>query len=143
MAYYDALIAKWATLTPGTTAAKLAQINALTVTTGIPLPCILKPSQILNACVAADLIGLSAANIGLVQLLLTGELVDASNGTTIRSVFQTLFAGKTTTLAQLGALVTPFDSPTIPWWQGTIAQGGGGLSSPVSSSDLAAAGGLT
>jgi hypothetical protein len=31
MAYYDAFVTKWATLAPGTTAAKLAALNALTV----------------------------------------------------------------------------------------------------------------
>lgn len=138
MAYYDALIAKWATLTPGTTAQKLAQINALTVSN--PQKAMLAPSTILNACVAVDLEALTAAQVALFALLLAGTSIDCSAGTAIRAVAQNLFAGKTQTLANLGALVSPFDNATLPWWQATVAQGGGGLSSPVSQGDLTAAG---
>lgn len=143
MAYYDALITKWATLTPGTTAAKLAQINTLIVATGVPIKAILTPSQILNACVAADIASLTPAQVALLTLLLQGSTVDGSQGTTVRAGIQAIFAGKTQTLTNLGALVAPFDSPTLPWWQATVAQGGGGLSSPVSLNDLGSAGGLT
>lgn len=138
MAYYDALIAKWGTLS-GTTQSKLDQINALTVT----LPAtkaLLTPSSILNACVFADLAGLTQLQVLQLTLLLSGSLVDASAGTPIRLGIQTLFSGKTTTLQNLAALVAPYDSPTALWWQATVAQGGGGLSSPVSQADLSAAG---
>ena len=142
MAYYDSLVAKWATLTPGTTAQKLTQINALTVT--LPsISAILSPSKILNACVFADLAALTQLQLSQLTLLLAGSSVDASAGTPIRLGIQTLFAGKTTTLANLGALVAPYDAPAMLWWQATVAQGGGGLSSPVSSTDLQAAGGLS
>jgi hypothetical protein len=100
----------------------------------------LTPSAILNACVAADLNGLTVANLTLMQLMLQGQIVDASAGTAIRAVFQLIFAGKTTTLNQLAALVAPYDNATIPWWQATIAQGGGALNSPVGVGDLAATG---
>ena len=139
MAYYTALMSKWATLTPGTTQQKLAQINALTVT----LPSIkanLSPSSILNACVFADLAALTQLQVSQLTLLLAGSQVDASAGSSIRLGIQTLFAGKTTTLANLGTLVAPYDSPTAPWWEATVAQGGGGLSSPVSIDDANAAG---
>lgn len=141
MAYYDALITKWATLMPGTTAAKLAQINALTVPKGSPNPAILTPSQILNACVSADIAALTTAQITLLTLLLQGGTVDASSGTTVRAGIVAIFTGKPS-LTNLAALVAPFDSPTIPWWQAAVAQGGGGLSGPVSGGDLAGAGGL-
>lgn len=114
MAYYDALITKWATLTPGTTAQKLAQVNALTVT-GSPLRAFLTPSAILNAIVASDLAALTATQVSFLTLILQGSQVDASQGTTVRAAIQTIFAGKTTTLSQLGALVAPFDSPTVLW----------------------------
>src|ERR1035437_7890717 len=127
MADYTALIAKWATLTPGTTAQKLAQINTLTVPRGSVLPAILTPSQIINACLAADIASLTPAQVTLFTLLLQGSQVDASVGTTVRAGIVTIFSGKATTIAQLTALVAPFDSPTIPWWQATVAQGGGGL----------------
>lgn len=143
MAYYDALVAKWPTLTPGTTAQKLAQLNALTVATGAPARCILTPSQIINACLPADLATLTTAQVTLLTLLLAGSQVDASQGTTVRAGVQAIFAGKAQTLAQLGALVAPFDTPIVPWWQGTLAQNGGALNGPVGLSDIAAAGGLT
>jgi hypothetical protein len=140
MAYYDALVAKWATLT-GTTQSKLTQINALTV--AAQQKAILSPSAILNACVFADLASLTQLQVSQLTLLLAGTSIDASVGTSIRAGIQALFAGKTTTLANLAALVAPYDNATIPWWQATVAQGGGGLSSAVSASDLVAAGNLT
>ncbi len=144
MSYYDPLIAKWATLTPGTTQQKLAQLNALTVQTLSQGKALLNPSDIINAIVPADLAALTQLQVLILTLLLSGSQIDASKGTTIRAAFQTLFAGKATTLANLLALVNGVDAPvTIPWWQATVAQGGGGLNSSVNSNDLAAAGGLS
>jgi hypothetical protein len=137
MAYYDALIAKWGTLT-GTTAQKLTAVNALTV--AAPQKVMLSPSMIINACVFSDLAGLTQLQVSQLALLLSGSTIDASVGTSIRSGIQALFAGKTQTLANLAALVAPYDNATIPWWQATVAQGGGGLSSLVSQGDLTAAG---
>ncbi len=116
MAYYDAMISKWNTLGAGTTAQKLAALNAATAT-GTAQKAILAPSQILNAIVFSDLAALTQLQITQLTLLLAGSQVDASAGTPIRLGIQALFAGKNTTLAQLGALVAPFDSPTVPWWQ--------------------------
>lgn len=137
MAYYDALITKWATLSPGTTAQKLAVLNAITVAKGSANPAILTPSQIVNACVPADIASLTTAQVTLLTLLLQGSAVDASAGTTVRAGVIAIFTGKVTTLSQLAALVAPFDNPTIPWWQSA------GLSGQVSLADLAAAGNLT
>src|ERR1700681_3567899 len=109
MAYYTALITQWATLTPGTTAAKLAQINGLTVA-GPTGKAVLAPSQILNAIVFADLAALTQLQVSQLTLLLAGSSVDASVGSTIRLGIQALFAGKATTLANLGALVSPLDT---------------------------------
>lgn len=143
MATYDALIAKWATLTPGTTQAKLAQINALTVAFGSPQKAVIAPSAILNAILFADLAALTQLQVTQLTLLLQGDQIDASVGTSIRAGIVALFAGKAQTLANLGALVAPYDTPMVPWWQAPVASNGGGLSSPVSIADLAAAGGLT
>lgn len=136
MAYYDALITKWATLTPGTTAAKLVQLNAMTVA-ALQQKAILSPSSILNAVVFADLAALTQLQVTQLTLLLQGSTIDASVGTSIRAGIQALFAGKTTTLANLGALVAPFDNPTSPWWQAN------GYTGPFSTPDLEAAGNLT
>lgn len=142
MAYYDALIAKWGTLT-GTTQQKLDAINAATVTLSTPKPAILSPSDVINAIVPADLASLTTAQVTLLGMVLSGSTVDASAGTTVRAAVAAIFSGKTTTLSQLSALVSKYDNPVVPWWQATVAQGGGGLVAPVQPSDLAAAGGLT
>ena len=154
MAYYTALIAAWngatqpptgvagTALTGLTTANKLIAVNGWTVA-GEAQKAILIPSTILNAILFADLAALTQLQVTQLTLLLAGSSVDASSGTSIRAGIQALFASKATTLANLAALVAPFDSPKILWWQATVAQGGAGLSSPVSANDLAAAGGLT
>jgi hypothetical protein len=136
MAYYDALIAKWATLTPGTTAAKLTQINALTEP-GPTRRALLAPTDILNSIVFADLAALDQLALQRLTLMMSGSTVDVSVGTPTRIGMQQLFAGKTQTLQNLGALVAQFDNATIPWWQSA------GYTSPISEGDLAAAGGLT
>lgn len=149
MAYYTALVNAWnsvtqppagvtgSALTAGmTTAQKLAAVNAWTVATGVPIQAIFTPSQVLNACAAADLNALTTAQVGLLSLLLAGGSVDASQGKPIRAQVQTIFAGKATTLANLAALVASYDSPRQLWWQAN------GYTSPISTDDLVAAGGL-
>jgi len=131
MAYYDALKAKWATLS-GTTAQKFAALSIATVAQ--PAPAILTPSQILNACVFADLAGLTQLQVSQLSLLLSGGSVNASIGSAIRLGIQTIFAGKTQTLANLSALVAPFDNATIFWWQSA------GYARPMDMGDIAAAG---
>jgi hypothetical protein len=133
VAYYDALVAKWATLGAGTTAQKLTALNALTAT-GSPQKAILSPSSILNAIVFADLAALTQLQVSQLTLLLAGNDIDASQGTPIRAGIQALFAGKTATLNNLGALVAPFDAPTIPWWQSA------GYPRPFDIGDISAAG---
>lgn len=142
MAYYDALIAKWATLAPGTTAEKLAAINALTVT-GPAIPMIIKTHQIYNLIVASEFAALTAANQQLIRDILNMGEVDASPGTKVRAMVVARFPNGTATFTALAALAAKYDTPSIPWWQGTVAQGGGGLTQPVYPSDLVAAGGLS
>lgn len=146
MAYYTALINAWdAGMVPngvtgsaltGTTAQKLALINAWTVA-ATPQKVIIAPSAILNAVVFSDLAALTQLQVTQLTLLLAGSFVDASIGTSIRAGIQALFAGKTQTLVNLGALVAPFDSPSEPWWQAN------GYTSPFTEADLTAAGGLS
>lgn len=143
MAYYDALITKWATLNPGTTAAKLAQINALTVT-GAAIPMIVPSYEIYECIDPTEFTALSAANQTIVRDILGMGTVNGSPGTKTRARIVALFtnASGPTRLA-LAALAAKYDTPQIPWWQGTVAQGGGGLTQPVYLSDLEAAGGLS
>lgn len=131
MAYYDALIAAWPSLN-GTTAQKLAAANAATVSS--PKKAILEPSAILNSIVFADLAALTQLQVSQLTLLLSGTTVDASINTPIRLGIQALFAGKTTTLANLGTLVAPYDNAVIPWWQAN------GYSRPFDMGDITAAG---
>lgn len=131
MAYYDALIAKWATLS-GTTAQKLAAINALTI--AAPQPAIVEATAIVNAIAPTDFAALTQLQVSQLTLILSGGTVNGSPGTTTRLAFQTIFAGKATTLANLAALVAPFDSATIPWWQAN------GYGAAISSYDVGLAG---
>ena len=132
MAYYDAFIARWATLNPGTTAAKLAQLNAQTVT--VNNKALLQPSDIINAIVFADLVALTQLQVSQLTLLLQGSSIDASAGTSIRAGIQALFSGKATTLSNLAALIAPFDNVNIPWWESA------GYTRPFVLADCTAAG---
>jgi hypothetical protein len=95
---------------------------------------ILPPSAILNAVVFADLAALTQLQVSQLTLLLAGNSVDASAGTSIRQGIQQLFAGKTQTLNNLSSLVAPYDSPKVPWWQGNSYAG------PINANDATAAG---
>lgn len=134
MADYAALRTQWGGLS-GTTDQKLATVNALMVQTAAAGIAQLTPSQILNAIVFADLGALTQLQLLQLTLLLQGNLIDVSKGTVIRAALQTLFAGKTTTLANLAALVATADQPlTIPWWQSN------GFPEPIGRGFLVAAG---
>lgn len=141
MVYYDALVAKWATLTPGTTAVKLAQINAITVT-GAAVPMIIPSYMIYNLLDPAEFTALTAANQALVRDLVNMGTVDGSPGKPARARMVAIYPSGTTRTA-LNALAATYDSPPIPWATATIAQGGGGLTGPVGTNDLIAAGNLT
>lgn len=140
--YYAPLVAKWPSIVGASTALKLVAINVLTVQISAKKP-MLSPTDIVNCIDFADLMGLTLLQLGQLQVLLTATQIDVSIGSPTRLGLQTLFSGKSATLANITALVDPYDKPTMLWWQATVAQGGGGLTSPVSIDDLAAAGGLT
>ena len=141
MAFVDVLIAAWTNPTqppPGvirsaltglTTTQKLAAVNAWAVAT--PKPALLDTSKIINAILPADFTALTALQLQQMQFLLQGRgIVDASPGTTIRAVFSTIFASKPTTLANLTALVAPFDNATTNW----VAANGGPV--PIGPAEL-------
>lgn len=141
MAYYDALITKWGTLS-GTTASKLAQINALTVA-GAAVPMIVPTYSIYNLINSAEFGALTAANQQLVRDILGMGTVDAGAGTAVRARIVAIFPSGTTTFTALSTLAAKYDTPQIPWATATIAQGGGGLVAPIQPSDLVQAGNLT
>lgn len=141
MAYYDALIAKWATLTPGTTQQKLDQINAIVVTGSVPTSFFTTGDQILNCIDSTEFLAKTAAQQNLVlQVVSVPGQLKGGAGSFIGGVFVNVFGVSGATITALTALAKAISQP---WWQATVAQGGGGLSSPVSASDLVAAGGLT
>lgn len=115
--YYDALIAFWPSAPPGTTESKRVWVNAQTVPA--PSRSIVSTNDVLNAIVAADFLSLTQLQLLQLQTIVANrETVDASVGTMIRVVMQSIFAGKQGTLNNLLALVAPYDSGTIPWWRG-------------------------
>jgi hypothetical protein len=141
MAYYDALISKWATLN-GTTAQKLSAINALTVN-GAAIPMVVPTYRIYNLIAPSEFGALTAANQQLIRDILGMGVVDASPGTSVRARVIAIFPSNTATFASLSALAATFDTPQVLWWQATVEQGGGGLGSRVSADDLRAAGNLS
>lgn len=163
MAYYDALIAKWATLS-GTTEAKLAAINALTVAgpnVDVPVSAVvgylgenLKLAKLqAYATAAMQAPAPTEAQIAGAELMaLFGMGINApafrmSDPTKYANMqaLLTALAGDTASgivTADVTALLA-LSATTIPWWQATVTQDGGGLSSTVSQADLDAAGGLS
>jgi hypothetical protein len=145
VAYYDALIAKWATLTPGTTVAKLAQLNALTVVGSVPTTLTVTGAQLLNCINWTEFAALTATQQSQLLALcaIPGALLGGSGNTAFMVdgmllAFFTNHSGPT-----ILALTALAQSAIQPWWQVSVANGGGGLTSPVTAPDLLAAGGLT
>jgi hypothetical protein len=143
MAYYTALIAKWVTLTPGTTQQKIDQINAITITGSIPTSITVNGVQLANCVNYAEFKALTAAQQQNLMLLLaagaTGGLLGGSANTALLTVGMILdfFPVAGPTVANLTALAKGLIQP---WWQAPVANGGGGLNGPVSVSDTTAAG---
>jgi len=138
VAYYDALVTEWATLT-GTTSAKLAAVNALTVAGPVePVPVLsimtylrannlwmtIKSSATPGAQAAVDYNSDPRVQTLDVTLPITqGMLADLVSHTLL-------------TQAQSNA-ITALGNTSVPWWQAN------GYSGPFSEPDLQAAGNLT
>lgn len=144
MAYYDALIAKWATLTPGTTAAKLAQLNAITVSGSVPTSMVATGDQIANCIDWAEFNALTPARqTNILQLCaIPGKLLGGSANLShlLPGMIVAYFPGGGPTIVALTALAQALAQP---WWQASVANGGGGLQGPVTATDLIPAGGLS
>jgi hypothetical protein len=71
-----------------------------------------------------------------------GSLLGGSANTThlVAGMIIAFFPVAGPTVAALTALAK---AQVTPWWQASVANNGGGLTSPVSAADLAAAGGLS
>jgi hypothetical protein len=155
MAYYDALIAKWATLT-GTTGDKLAALNALTV----PGPIIDVPISAVVSYLALSgkLFGLSAyasappAGSNSTAIVAAKELVSliaSPNAGPFRMSIPSVYSGVHTFLDALvadpntgitsadEASILALAQPLIPWWKAN------GYPGALNQYDLQAAGDLT
>lgn len=136
MAYYTALIAFWA-LQTGTTAAKLATVNAATVTGSVPTVFSVSSSDIYSALDAGEWVGMQS---DAVKSQLIRDILNLTNsipvgaGTMANLILFYVFGSSPATLLNLGKLAV---AQVQPWWQAN------GYSSPFSNNDLIAAGGLT
>lgn len=130
---YTAFKAQWATLTPGTTQQKLAQINAQTVTGTIPTLTTTSGAQIFNCIAWAEFNAITAAQQTLLMQVCTipGNLVGGSASPFIAPMFGTLAAKMPLTIVALTALAK---ATVTPWWQAN------GYTSPFNESDCTAAG---
>lgn len=159
MAYYDALAAKWATLT-GTTASKLSQINVLTLPgpnadvavsavvgklmlSGAYLPLAAFAQSAMNSTVTHDN-ALGAAKM-LMAIITTPnapsfQMSDPASYAGIKGMMDAILAQETATPGSTGFTQMVHDAllalaaTTVPWWQAN------GYSSPFNTNDLAAAG---
>jgi hypothetical protein len=151
MAYYDALKAKWATLS-GTKADKLTLINLITVSGPNKDVAIGDVEGYMS--LQGILTGLedwleanptpSAARTAAKELLRTiasphvtvFRTSDAATFASVSSMIGTLQAASLITQIQHDAILA-MAATTVPWWQSA------GYSAPVTQGDLDAAGGLT
>jgi hypothetical protein len=144
VAYYDALIAKWATAPAGTTDSKLTWINTQTVTGSVPTTFYTTGADLFNCIVWSEFAALTTAQQANVMAMcqVPGQLLGGSANTThmTAGMFIAYFNLQGATIAALTALAK---ATVLPWWQAAVANGGGGLSSPVNHNDLISAGGLT
>lgn len=156
MSYYDALAAKWATLS-GSADEKLSAINALTIAGGaknVPvgevvgylalhglLPGIEAFASTPPQGADTQIVGAAKA---LITLIATPSIsVFQTSDPAQYAIIETLLGG----LASAGLLAASdsqallsLAATSLPWWQATVVQGGGGLTSPVGVGDLSAAG---
>lgn len=137
MAYYDALITQWPLLTPGTTAVKLAQLNAMTITGSVPATFPIDGTTLFATMVWSEFAALTAAQqqlvIAVCQLGNTRTLTGGS-GTTLGNMFLAIFGVSSATITAFGQLAKAI---VQPWWLSH------GYLAPINSSDLIAAGNLT
>lgn len=136
MAYYDALIAKWPSVSGADTATKLANLNAQTVTGVIPTTFQVTGSQIMNCLDFTEFNSLTAAKqTTILQLCGVSSMIGGQNtfvGKLFANYYSAMLAGPTIT-----AFVALAQATVQPWWQAN------GYSSPIGPGDLGAAGGLT
>jgi hypothetical protein len=138
MAYYTALINEWALLTPGTTAAKLAQINAMTVSGSVPTVLNVTGAQLLNCINYTEFKALTAAQQQNLLLMcnVPGQLLGGSSNVAQMADGMLLDYFTNHSGPTIVALTALAQATVQPWWQAN------GYTSPITQGDLTAAGGL-
>jgi len=152
MAYYDALIAAWnsttqppvgvlgsALVSTMTTVQKIAVVNAWTVSGTVPTSFLTTGAAIANCINFTEFNALSTTKqLNILTLCsIQGALLGGSGNTT--RIAPGLIIANFTAGSQTIAALTALASATS-WWLTPVANGGGGLSSPVSLADAGAAG---
>lgn len=134
MAYYDAFVAQWVTLTPGATTAKLAQINAQTVTGSVPATFSITGAQLFTLMVWSEFAALAAdkqATIWNAMNLASAAPLTGGAGTTLGNLYLSAFAVNSQTITNFAAFAKGI---VQPWWQAN------GYPSPFNINDCNAAG---
>lgn len=135
MAYYDAFKTHWATLTPGSTTAKLAQINAEVVTGAIPATFPMTGAQLFTLINWTEFMALTAtqqATIWNVIQLAAKQPLTGGAGTTLANAFTvSMFPPAGATITAFAAFAKGI---AAPWWQAN------GYTSPLNDADCTAAG---
>lgn len=154
MADYAALISAWngATQPPSgvtgtaitggmTTAQKIAAVNTWTMTGSIPTSFFVTGSQLLNCMNWTEFNALTQARqTNLLQLCaVPGSLLGGSSNTSfiVDGMIIAYFPPAGPTITALTALAK---ATVAPWWQASVANGGGGLDGPVGIGYVNAAG---
>jgi hypothetical protein len=133
MAYYDALIAKWAQAPAGTNDQKLTWVNAQTVT-GAAIKMIVPSSEIYNRTDRGEYDALTNIKQQPIQRNLAPVTVDYSIGSAMRALWLTSFPAGSKTQTNLAPYVASFDTPQIPWWKSA------GYPAAITPNDLVLAG---
>lgn len=166
MAYYDALKAKWPTLTSTTTDAKLAEINALTVpgsNVDVPVASVVGKLMLSGAYLALAQFAAGAPTndvthdtaLGAAKMVMTiitipnapaFQMSDATIFAEVKALMDALLAQEVAVPNSTGFTQTVHDSllalatSTQPW---ATATSGGALNGPVTINELIGAGGLS
>jgi hypothetical protein len=152
MSYYTALIAAWngatqpptgvsgTALTGLTTANKIIAVNGWTVTGTIPTSAFFTGDAILDCINWTEFAALTATQqLNMLTLCQSSSLRSGSASLThiLPGMLLAYFNNTGPTIVALTALAA---AQVQPWWQVSVANGGGGLNGPVSQSDVTLAG---
>ena len=115
MAYWDALVAKWAQAPAGTNDQKLTWVNAQTVT-GPAIKMIVPATEIYNRTDRGEYDALTNLKQQPIQRNLALSTIDFLRQQHARAVADDI-PGRRENKTNLKPYTDSFDTPKIPWWQ--------------------------